>query len=156
RRPRVAWVTHRPAPQPRPVGLGGASIVGCLYEGLAARGAAPLARSLRRRLRLRGSWAGRPRLRRPPGTALPPLARARSLTAVDLLDRRLESRLVGRLSRAPVLPTGIRDPGRSDPDRPPLAPLDRDGVPAPLRDRLPRPGHHDLRSPCTRARRPVA
>ena len=102
------------------------SIVRCPHEGPAARGAADLARPLRERLRLRRVRPGRSRLRRPSGAALPALARARSLAAVAALDRRLEPRLVGRLSRAPVLSSGLRAARRRAPRAPPLAALGGD------------------------------
>src|SRR4029450_3484165 len=106
-------------------------IVGCRHEGPAARGAAPLARPLRRRVRLRRPRPGRPGLRRSPRTALPALARARSLVALGRVDRGLEPRLVGRLSGAPVLPARVRLPGGRDPGGAPLAPLCRDRVSPP-------------------------
>ena len=76
-----------------------------------------LAPPLRRRLRLRRVRPRRPAFDDHPGPAVPSLARARSRAPVSRLDRRLEPRLVGRLSRASVLPARVRDPGRRDPRR---------------------------------------
>ncbi len=132
------------------------SIVRCPHEGTPARGAAPLASPLRRRLRWRRVRPGRAGLRRPPGAALPALARARSIAAVRHLDLGLEPGLVGRLPGAPVLPARLRAPRGRAPGGAPLATVGRNRLSPPVRRRLPRPRRDDLRAPRPRGRRSVA
>ena len=66
----------------------------------AARGAAPLAPPLRRRLRVRRVRPRRSGLRRSPGTALPALARARSLATVHHVDLRTGTPTGGAATRS--------------------------------------------------------
>ena len=82
-------------------------IIGSREPRAAAR---PPASGIRHRVRPVGARRRPPRLRRPPGTALPPLSRRHDRVGAVAA----EPRLVGGLRRAPVLPTRGRVAGRRD------------------------------------------